>query len=101
MKKYFLAALILSSAVAGSAEAQSFRAPVNQARREIRERPPAPVYQRREAGALPRAARGGNPLQILNPRAPQRYRGSVEDTVTYDQNNPSKITGIILFGIRW
>ena len=38
---------------------------------------------------------------MLNPRAPQKYRGSIDDTVTYDQNNPSRITGIILFGLRW
>lgn len=101
MKKYFLAALVIAAASAGTAQAQSFSAPVNEQRREPRQRQPAQVYQRPVAGAIPRAVRGGNPLQMLNPRAPQRYRGSVDDTVTYDQDNPSRITGIIFFGIRW
>jgi hypothetical protein len=38
---------------------------------------------------------------MINPMAPQRYYGSVDDTVTYDQNDPKRVTGLILFGIRW
>lgn len=101
MKKYLLAAVVLAAAATGSAQAQSFSTSVDRDRREPRQRPPAELTRRPVAGAFPRAARGGNPLQMLNPRAPARYRGSVDDTVTYDQQNPSRITGIILFGIRW
>ena len=103
MKKYLIASFLIGIAIT-SAEAQvrqRFTAPVGDERREREERrtPPAPLQ--REAGAIPRAARGGNPAQMLNPMAPRHYYGAPEDTVTYDQNNPSRITGIILFGIRW
>lgn len=101
MKKHFLAAFILALAAAGTAHAQSFSAPTTDRTRERVERRTPPPVTRGEAGAIPRAVRGGNPIQILNPRAPQRYFGHPNDTVTYDQDNPSHITGIILVGIRW
>lgn len=104
MKKYMIAAFLIAAAAVSSAEAQtrqSFNAPVVDERREREQRRTAPVTVRREEGAIPRGIRGGNPAQMLNPRAPRRYYGTPDDTVTYDQNNPSRITGIILFGIRW
>lgn len=103
MKKYLIAALLTAAAAISTAEAQtrqSFTAPVGDERRES-ERRTAPLTRTREAGAIPRGIRGGNPAQMLNPRAPRRYYGTPDDTVTYDQNNPSRITGIILFGLRW
>ncbi len=101
MKKHLLAAALLFTVAAATAHAQSFTGQVNGKPRERVERRPPPPVRMGEAGAIPRAIRGGNPLQILNPRAPQRYFGHPYDTVTYDQENPSHITGIILFGIRW
>ena len=106
MKKYIIAAF-LGAAVAGAADAQTttttrqtFTAPVGPDReRTVRREPP--VRAAREAGAIPRAAKGGNPAQMLNPMAPRRDYGTPDDTVTYDQNDPSRITGIILFGLRW
>lgn len=101
MKKFFAVAFLIVAAGLGTAGAQTFSAPVgdNNRPQPTRRPPPAPI-QRQSVGAFPRAARG-NPLQMLNPRAPERYRGSVGDTVTYDPNNPSRITGLIFFGIRW
>ncbi len=101
MKKHLLAALLLTAAAAATAHAQSYSAPINGKPRDRVERRPPPPVTKGEAGAIPRAVRGGNPVQMLNPRAPQRYFGHPNDTVTYDQENPSKITGIILFGFRW
>ena len=106
MKKYIIAAF-LGAALAGAADAQTtttrqtFTAPVGPETRERTVRREPPVRAAREAGAIPRAARGGNPAQMINPMAPRRYYGTPDDTVTYDQNNPSRITGIILFGLRW
>lgn len=100
MKKYLLVASLATLAALGTAKAQSFSAPVNDNRQERVQRPPAPVSQTKTVGAFPRAARG-NPLQMLNPRAPQKYRAAPPDTVTFDEANPSHITGIILFGFRW
>ena len=99
MKKYFLAAVFIAAAGATTAEAQTFTAPVGERRPEAPRRPPL-IYEPVVTGAVPRAARG-NPLQMLNPGAPDQYRGPVEDTVTYDPDNPSRVTGIILFGLRW
>jgi len=99
MKKYLVVAFFVAVASISTASAQSFSASVNEKRRV--QRAPASVYARPVAGAIPRAIRGGNPVQMLNPSAPQRYYGAVNDTVTYDQDNPSRITGIIFFGIRW
>ena len=105
MKKYIIAAF-LGAALAGAAEGQTstrqtFTAPVGPEERERNVRREPPVRAAREAGAIPRAARGGNPAQMVNPMAPRHYYGPPEDTVTYDQNNPSRVTGIILFGLRW
>ena len=107
MKKLLvIASVLITAAAAGTAEAQSrqttFTAPTGDARTTERtERRGEFRAVRPTEGAIPRAARGGNPAQMINPMAPRRYYGSVEDTVTYDPNNPSRITGIILFGIRW
>ena len=104
MKTFLVASFLIALAAISTAEAQTrqtFTAPTGDARTDRTERRTAPVRQRPAEGAIPRAARGGNPAQMLNPKAPQRYYGSVEDTVTYDPNDPKRITGIILFGIRW
>ena len=104
MKTVLLAAFLIVIAAISSAEAQTrqtFTAPTGDARTDRTERRYAPVRARPAEGAIPRAARGGNPIQMFNPAAPRRYYGHVEDTVTYDPNNPSRITGIILVGIRW
>ena len=103
--KTFLIASFLLVAAAISADAQSVRgtlsAPTGDTRTDRTERRTAPVRARRAEGALPRAARGGNPIQMINPAAPRRYYGEVEDTVTYDPNDPRRVTGLILVGIRW
>ena len=104
MKKYLIALSLAAAAALTTAEAQTqqtFTAPAGDARTDRTERRTAPVRQRPAEGAIPRAARGGNPAQMLNPMAPRRYYGSVEDTVTYDPNDPKRVTGIILFGLRW
>jgi hypothetical protein len=108
MKKFVLVALLVIAAGICTSEAQtqaSFSARSG-TRSENLERPPEPV-RRGEIGAIPRAARGGNPLQMLNPRAPRRYFGAPQDTVTHEpnfnreRNTGHTITGIILFGIVW
>ena len=49
-------------------------------------------------GAVPRGLRGGNPLQMLNPKAPAKYGTWVEST-SFDPNVPGKWKGIKLFEI--
>ncbi len=104
MKTFLIASILILVAAASSAEAQTrqtFTAPTGDTRTDRTERRAAPTRVRPTEGALPRAARGGNPLQMINPAAPRQYYGDVEDTVTYDPNDPRRITGIILVGLRW
>jgi hypothetical protein len=49
-------------------------------------------------GAIPRGFAGGNPLQMLNPKAPAKY-GTWVDNTTFDQDVPGKWKGIKLFEI--
>ena len=104
MKRYLVASVLVAVAAISTAEAQTrqtFTAPAGDARTERTQRRAAPTRARQAEGAFPRAARGGNFFQLFNPMAPRRYYGSVEDTVTYDPNDPRRVTGLILFGIRW
>ena len=60
----------------------------------------APVSEQRVYGVTPRAIRGGNPLQMLNPFAPAKY-GTAEENVSLDPNVPGKWNGINLFSISF
>jgi len=60
----------------------------------------APVIKGTQVtGAIPRAA-SGNPLQMLNPKAPAKYGNWVQST-SFDPNVPGKWKGIKLFEILW
>jgi len=52
------------------------------------------------SGVIPRAIRGGNPLQMLNPLAPAKY-GTAEENVSLDPDVPGKWNGINLFTISF
>ena len=110
MKKIFLVALLATAAGVVTSEAQTrttFRAQTG-ARSENLDRGRTPEPARRgEIGAIPRAARGGNPVQMLNPAAPRRYFGAPQATVTAEpyfnreRYTGHQITGIILVGVVW
>jgi len=108
MKKIVLVALFVIAAAISTSEAQSratFTARTGARGENVERRAPEAV-RRGEIGAIPRAARG-NPIQMLNPRAPRKYYGPPEDTVTFEPNfsreryTGHQITGIILFGFAW
>ena len=110
MKKHLLVGFLVALAAVGTAGAQTFQAPVNDKKKDQAQRPPPPVYTGKSIGAFPRAGRGGNPLQLLNPKAPQKYRGTPQETVVAnDSTDPQRnrgesgnaYTGVILFGFRW
>ena len=82
MKTYLLAAL-LGAGLAATAGAQTFTAPVVANRPQQRARPAPPISREPVTGVIPRAFRGGNPLQMLNPRAPAKY-GTAEQSVVFD-----------------
>ena len=61
--------------------------------------PPPPIREENTEGVLPRATRGGNPFQMLNPKAPPQY-GKAEDSVVLDPET-GKWKGIKLFTINF
>jgi hypothetical protein len=61
---------------------------------------PPPVTRKDNTdGVLPRMTRGGNPFQMLNPKAPAQY-GRAEDSVELDPET-GKWKGIKLFTINF
>ncbi len=101
MKKFLFLGLLIAAAATASAQTRSFTAPTGPVRPTGVERPIPPVGKGQAAGALPRAARGGNPVQMINPTAPREYYGAPEDTVAPDTQDPRRYTGVILFGLRF
>jgi hypothetical protein len=61
---------------------------------------PAALSQRAVSGVIPRAIRGGNPLQMLNPFAPAKY-GTAEENVSFDPDVPGKANGINFFRVSF
>ena len=102
MKTYLIATLLIAAAVTPVvAESNTFTAPVTQPKH--RERPAPPISKRDVDGVVPRAVRGGNPLQMLNPRAPRKYGTSLE-AVSVDLNDfyyPGKWRGLKFFEFRF
>jgi hypothetical protein len=101
MKTYLIAALLIAAAVTPVVAAETFVAPVTP--RKQRERPAPPISKRDVDGVIPRAVRGGNPFQMLNPRAPAKY-GTSQDAVSLDLTDlyyPGKWRGIKFFEFRF
>jgi hypothetical protein len=94
MKKLTISILIALAATAG---AQTFRAPVK--KKGVKPAPPPVVRKENTDGVLPRASRGGNPFQMLNPKAPAKY-GTAEQSVVLDADT-GKWRGIKLFTINF
>jgi hypothetical protein len=61
---------------------------------------PAPLSPPAVSGVIPRAIRGGNPLQMLNPFAPAKY-GTSEENISLDPDVPGKVNGINFFSISF
>jgi hypothetical protein len=85
MKKLLTFGILMMMALAANAEPQKtkgFRTTV-QRKKTVRTEKPAPVRDENIQGVIPRALRGGNPLQMLNPKAPAKY-GTAEQSVAYN-----------------
>jgi hypothetical protein len=61
---------------------------------------PATLSHQTVSGVIPRAIRGGNPLEMLNPFAPAKY-GTAEESVSFDPDVPGKGNGINFFSISF
>src|SRR3984893_18068767 len=99
MNPCLLVCLPIAAAFPVSAETYTVRIPRDKSK--PRQRPNAPVSQKGEVtGVIPRAVRGGNLLQMFNPKAPRKY-GTSQEAITYDQDNPAKWKGIKFFEFRF
>ena len=101
MKTYLIVALLIAATVTPVVAADTFVAPATPAKQ--RQRPAPPISKRDVDGVLPRAFRGGNPLQMLNPRAPRKY-GTSQEAVSFDVTDlyrPEKWRGIKFFEFRF
>jgi hypothetical protein len=87
MKTFWILGLV-AVAMTASASAQNIAAPAR-APQTQRQKAPRAISGRDVTGVIPRAIRGGNPLQMLNPRAPARY-GTAEESVVYEPNYPRR-----------
>jgi hypothetical protein len=61
---------------------------------------PATLSRQPVSGVIPRAVRGGNPLQMLNPLAPAKY-GTADESVSVDPDVPGKVNGINFVSIHF
>jgi hypothetical protein len=80
-------------ALAATAAAQTYTAPAT--KKNVKKPTPPPISQREGNGAVQRGARGGNVLQMVNPKAPAKY-GTSADSVILDADT-GKWRGIKLF----
>jgi hypothetical protein len=99
MKKILLisALVFAGSAAAGHAQVLSTNVRANpQVTIPAKPKAAPPLTPSARGGVVPTAIRNGNPLQMLNPRAPARY-GNSQEHVTQDPNDPGKPNGVKLF----
>lgn len=90
MKKLF--AVVMATLISSAALAQTYTAPGAPRKVPGPQRPPPPLPSRAPGGVIPRALRGGNPLQMLNPAAPARY-GTSQQSVTMKSEYPGQRNG--------
>jgi hypothetical protein len=84
MKKLVLLGVLMVVAGLVCAQSPQPQKKTFTAKTKARPAPSRPPLQRENTeGSLARAARGGNPFQLLNPRAPAVY-GRAEDNVFLD-----------------
>ena len=75
--------LCLIATAASSVFAETYQAPVRPPRKQPKERKPAPLAPAPIDGVIPRGVRGGNFLQMFNPKAPAKY-GTSQEAIVYD-----------------
>ena len=103
MKKHLVLGALIFVAATGLSSGQGLTATVGNPAIKItppkQAATPAPVTTAR-GGVIPTAVRNGNPLQVLNPKAPARY-GNSQQHITTDPNDPGKPNGISLFAWKF
>jgi hypothetical protein len=110
--KTCLIVLCLAATAASSVLAETYEATVPPPRKQPKERKAPPLAPAPVDGVIPRAVRGGNPIQMLNPKAPPKY-GTSQEAIVYDpapynqvpsqngQNDGGRWRGIKFFVFRF
>jgi hypothetical protein len=106
--KTCLLVLCLIATAASSVVGETYRAPIERTRQKQQRERPTPLAPGKVDGVIPRGIRGGNFLQMFNPRAPAKY-GTSQEAIVYDpspmnstpaqngQNDAGKWKGIKFF----
>ena len=81
--KTCLLVLCLIATVASSVVGETYQAPVRPPRKQPPERKAPPLAPAPVDGVIPRGVRGGNFLQMFNPKAPAKY-GTSQEAIVYD-----------------
>jgi hypothetical protein len=79
--KTSLLVLCLIATAASSVLAETYRAPIEPTRQKQQRERPTPLTPGKVDGVIPRAVRGGNILQMFNPKAPAKYGSSLDAVV--------------------
>jgi hypothetical protein len=81
--KTSLLVLCLIATAASSVCAETYRAPIERTRQKQQRERPTPLAPGKVDGVIPRGVRGGNFLQMFNPKAPAKY-GTSQEAICYD-----------------
>ena len=90
--KTCLLVLCLVATAASSVTAETYRAPVRPRQKQSVERKAPPLAPAPVDGVIPRGIRGGNPLQMLNPKAPAKY-GTSQEAIVFDSAPMNSVPG--------
>src|SRR3954463_11497591 len=90
MKTRLLVLCVLVTA-ASSAFAETYRAPIKRQKQQPEKKAPA-LTSRDVGGVIPRGIRGGNFLQMFNPKAPAKYGTSLE-AIVFDAAPMNSVPG--------
>ena len=81
--KTSLLVLCLIATAATSVFGETYRAPIERTRQKRDRERPVPLAPGKVDGVIPRGIRGGNFLQMFNPKAPAKY-GTSQDAIVYN-----------------
>src|SRR4030088_2812259 len=84
--KTSLLVLCLIATAASSVLGETYRAPIERTRQKSQRERPTPLSPGKVDGVNPRGIRGGNFLQMFNPKAPAKYGTSQEAIVFHPRS---------------
>jgi hypothetical protein len=104
--KTCLLVLCLLATAASSVVGETYRAPIERTRQKQQRERPAPLTPGKVGGVIPRGIRGGNFLQMFNPKAPAKYGTSLDAVVFHPRSlgapfEEEKWKGIKFFVFRF